>query len=244
MSNTHLLLIFIYMSLMSCAVKENGTGEQEVAQGNYFTEVDTVGNMLVYHPHYRHIDLVCGTMPKENDESVIFCAEAAFTWELLEEFKHSNIMGPHISGGVRYKGYNYDKNYGLFAATDSSWCIAELPNDRLLDDIVRQGGMAFTQFWVIRDGAIRKTQIQKPTRQNIYRAIADLKGELVIVESKQVMPYQEFVEGLKALQVTNALFMDMGAGWNYSFYRDKNNSLHVIHPHTHNYCTNWITFYK
>lgn len=53
-----------------------------------------------------------------------------------------------------------------------------------------------------------------------------------------------FVKALKAYGVENALYMDMGSGWNHSFYRDNHDSIHVLFPKTHNYCTNWITFYR
>jgi len=163
---------------------------------------------------------------------------------LLDEFEHANIMGPHVSGGIRYDGYDYNQNYGLFAATDSTWQITSLPNDALIDSIAAQGGMAFTQYWVIRDGQIYSPQVQKAETEHIYRVIADMDGELVIVESRKSVPYGAFTECLHTLPVRNALYMDMGSGWNHSFYRDVNDSLHIIHPHTHDYCTNWITFYR
>lgn len=228
--------------MVDCSGEGRKTGEER-GNANY-VRVDTTDHLLIYHPTYRHVDLVCGEMPSPEEPNVIFCAEAAFTGKLLDEFDHMNIMGPHVSGGVRYSGYDYDQNYGLFAATDSSWCITCLPNETLIDSVAAQGGMAFTQYWVIRNGEIHMPQIQKADKEHIYRVIADLDGELVIVESRQPVPYGFFTECLHGLPIRNALYMDMGAGWNHSFYRDADDSLHIIHPHTHDYCTNWITFYK
>lgn len=42
----------------------------------------------------------------------------------------------------------------------------------------------------------------------------------------------------------NALYLDMGGGWNYSWYRDSVGKAHDIHPQTYGsiYQTNWIVF--
>lgn len=100
---------------MSGATEEAQTGRQTEC----FIRVDTTVNLLVFRPKYRHIDLVCGTMPSQNDTTIIFCAAAAFTGKLLNEFKHSNNVGPHVSNGVHYNGAGSNSNYGLFVATDS-----------------------------------------------------------------------------------------------------------------------------
>lgn len=58
--------------------------------------VETTANLNVYYPDYAKIDLICGQMPKAAQKDVEFCCEAAFTGELLEEFKHSNIADNHF----------------------------------------------------------------------------------------------------------------------------------------------------
>ena len=40
--------------------------------------------------------------------------------------------------------------------------------------------------------------------------------------------------------VEHALYMDMGAGWNHSFYRDEDGQVHILHPKGHDYPTNWL----
>ena len=236
------LSVFWVLLFVSCSGRGTESSAPNVEQ--YGVRIDTTADLLIYHPTYRHVDLVCEVMPSMDDSAIIFCAEAAFTGRLLDEFEHANIMGPHVSGGVRYYGYDCDQNYGLFAATDSTWCFASLPNEALIDSIAAQGGMAFTQYWVIRDSLIYMPLLQKAETEHIYRVLADMDGELVIVESRNSVPYGFFTECLHVLPIRNALYMDMGSGWNHSFYRDEEASLHVIHPRTHDYCTNWITFYK
>jgi hypothetical protein len=67
--------------------------------------VKATDNLNVYYPEYTKIDLVCGQMPKTSQKDVEFCCEAAFTGELLYEFKHSNIADNHICNGEMKKGY-------------------------------------------------------------------------------------------------------------------------------------------
>lgn len=101
-----LSLVLYTLATIGCSGGGSKTGEES---GNaYFVRVDTMGEVVVYQPAYRHVDLVCGVMPSVEEPDVIFCAEAAFTGKLLDEFEHTNIMGPHVSGGVRYNGYDYN----------------------------------------------------------------------------------------------------------------------------------------
>ena len=65
----------------------------------FAVKVETTANLYVYYPEYSRIDLVCGQMPKAAQKDVEFCCEAAFTGELLDEFKHSNIGDNHICNG-------------------------------------------------------------------------------------------------------------------------------------------------
>ena len=68
-------------------------------------------------------------------------------------------------------------------------------------------------------------------------------GKLCIIESKKIMTYESFVRSLSAYKVTHALYLDMGSGWNYAWYCS-NGKIVELHSKTHNFCTNWITFYK
>ena len=94
--------------------------------------VETTENLNVYYPEYSRIDLVCGQMPKAAQKDVEFCCEAAFTGELLNEFKHSNIADNHICNGVMKKGYRCKTNTGGFVWGKGKWKFmrkADFPND-------------------------------------------------------------------------------------------------------------------
>ena len=74
--------------------------------------VETTANLNVYYPEYAKIDLVCGQMPTAAQKNVEFCCEAAFTGELLTEFKQMSIADNHICNGEMKRGYRYKANTG------------------------------------------------------------------------------------------------------------------------------------
>ena len=76
----------------------------------YAVKVETTANLNVYYPEFTRIDLVCGQMPKAEQKDVEFCCEAAFTGELLDVFKHTNIADNHICSSEMKKGYSCKAN--------------------------------------------------------------------------------------------------------------------------------------
>jgi len=84
----------------------------------------------------------------------------------------------------------------------------------------------------------------RSTTKNIYRALCEWNGKLYIVDSGKQMTYAQFIAALKRLGVTHALYLDMGIGWNFSFYRDNSDAPRYIHSIPIPFTTNWITFYK
>ena len=109
--------------------------------------------------------------------------------------------------------------------------------------------MGFCQMMIVKDGSVRPIGSKMKNNVNIYRALCEKDGKLCIVESKKKMTYENFVKALSAYKVTYALYLDMGRGWNYAWYRDKKGKVVVLFPESkmapsYKYRTNWITFYK
>ena len=208
--------------------------------------VETTVNLNVYYPEYSRIDLVCGQMPKAAQKDVEFCCEAAFTGELLNEFKHYNIADNHICNGVMKKGYRCRTNTGGFVWGKGKWKFmrkADYPTE------ANGWDMGFCQLLIIKDGVARPIGAKMKNNRTIYRALCEKNGKLCIVEGKKVMTYESFVNCLKAYKVTHALYLDMGSGWNYAWYRDKEGKVVERFPESkkspnYKYRTNWITFYK
>ena len=243
-------LVMTAALLLCCCIghKSNLTmdeRDQQNVASPVLIDSTTVEGLVVYYPQFSRIDLVCGQMPSQQDDSVIYCAEAAFTHELLDEFAHSNIDGDHVSGGKRYTGAKCKDNSGAFAwFGDSTWEFVNGEYGELLDSVAAAGGMGFGQAIIIHDGESIRPLWRDGVNQ--YRALCEKDGRLCIVDSRDKVPYDRFVAMLEALAPTHALYMDMGAGWNHSWWRDSDGKVHEIHPvaEKSRYCTNWITFYK
>ena len=217
-----------------------------LANKGYAVTVETTFNLNAYYPEYSKIDLVCGQMPKCTDKSVEFCCEAAFTGELLTEFKHSNIADNHICNGMMKKGYRCKANTGGFVWGKGKWKFIKKVD---FPTVANGWNMGFCQLLIIKDSAVRPIGTKMKNNRTIYRALCEKDGKLCIIESKKVMTYEFFVKCLSAYKVTHALYLDMGRGWNYAWYQDKEGKIKEIFPESklapsYKYRTNWITFYK
>ena len=218
--------------------------EQEVSVDiEHYTTCEDKSTLVIYTPYYTNIDLVCGTMPSLTDKNVIFCAEAAFTGELLKDFKHSNILGDHVSNGTRHKGTNCKRNTGAFVYYKGKWKFLYREYSRYLDVAAQNGGMGFGQEMIIHEGQ-RVPTIRKDSNKNEFRALCEKDGKLCIIDSKGASSFGEFIQALLDEGVREAIYLDMGPGWNYSWWRDQDGHPHEIHKQRIPYTTNWITFYK
>lgn len=199
--------------------------------------------IVIYTPNYTNIDLVCGIMPDKSAKSVIFCSEAAFTGELLKEFKHTNILGDHVSSGIRYRGTGCNRNTGAFVYYGGKWKFLYKDYSNELDVAAKNGGMGFGQEMMIHNGK-RVQTIRKDSNRSEFRALCELKGMLCVIDSKGVSKFGDFIQALLSEGVSEAIYLDMGIGWNYSWWRDCNGKANEIHNQRIPYTTNWITFYK
>lgn len=202
---------------------------------------DTTDGLNIYYPQFDRIDLACARMPSPNDSSVIFCAEAAFTGVESKLFKHSNIAGNHVSRGTFFKGYSCKTNTGCFLWYDNRAQFIMGDGANALQTAARRGGMGFCQVMIIHK-AVKLPLWRK--NDNYYRALCLKDGKLCIVDSKDKIPYQRFVDYLMDYGVEEAMYLDMGPGWNHSWYRDNFGQMQELFPHVHDFTTNWITFYK
>ena len=255
-----LLMSLGLMAMLSC----NHKSKTSVTEGNVDSLPETIknvvpssktrafvnrkasGDLVIFTPSYNTMDLVCGKRPnKDADTSVVYCAAAAFTGKCLNSFMHRNVAGHHVSGGVCYRGYAVKTNTGAFVWYQGKWKFLYDSYADELKNAEKQGGMGFGQNMIIYNEQVMP-RFRKDKPLNIYRALCELDGKLCIVESKQALAYSEFVEKLANLKVKYALYLDMGSGWNYSWYRDSEGTVHEIHPIKpwSKYQTNWIVFKK
>lgn len=214
--------------------------------------VDTCG-LRIYYPNYSKIDLVCGQMPSKDDKSVIMFAEAAFTGELLEKFSHKNISSSHVSNGKYYSGYLCKRNRGVFTYYNGEphfvyqGGFLKVPWPKYMEGALREaahyGGCGFAQEMMIYEG--KEIPHTRPaSNTNEFRVLCMIDNRVAIADSKGSMEFGNFIELLLKAGATEALYLDMGPGWNYSWYRDVNGNAVEIHSTLTKYATNWITFYQ
>lgn len=209
-------------------------------------EIERKGDLVIYCPDFSRIDLITGTMPSKSEEDVIFCCEAAFTGELLTEFSHSNIAGHHVCSGEFFDGYDCEPNNGVFTWNrEDGWHIFNYDHKGSVGPLkvaAAKGGMGYCQSLLFYEGR-QFEGCFKPEKENQYRTLCELDGRLCIIDCARKIPYGEFLAQLKSLGVKNAIYCDMGTGWNYSWYRKADGSVKEIFTVPGDYTTNWITFY-
>ena len=222
---------------------DDGLDSTHVPNKVLVERVDSNG-LIILIPSFTTIDLRCGNMPQTLEESVILFAEAAYTGAPLEkEFKHIKIAGDHVSSGIRFKGYKCSRNTGAFVYYSGKWKFLYKDYSGELDSAAQNGGTAFAQEMIIHQSQIKPTT-RKDGNVNTFRALCELDGKLCIIESLHDEKFGDFKESLLATGVSEALYLDMGNGWNYAWYRLNETAIVGLHPKVHDYCTNWITFYK
>ena len=230
--------IILTLVLVTCGIAAAGQTRR--------VTVEDHDSLTVYYPHFKRIDLVTETMPGKGEESVIFVCAASFTGERLDEFKHSNIAGHHVSSGDFQQGYKCGPNNGVFTwSGKSGWHFfnySHKNSEPPLRAVAKEGGMGFCQSMLFHNGK-RFKGCMKPERVNRYRALCEIGGNLCIVDCAHNLPFGHFMDGLEKLGVRNAVYCDMGRGWNYSWYRRDDGSVKELFTTPGQYTTNWVAFY-
>lgn len=203
------------------------------------------GDLICLKPDMSRLqmDMVCNEIPSVENDSIILAFAGAFTGTKFSK-GHSNIAGDHVSGGKRYNGYSCKRNTGAF-----TWSTKAGPqffyNDYslALDNAVQEGGMGFAQEMMIHQGSAVKTT-RALGNKNVFRAIClDSDGNLALYESQGIITFGNFIQALLSQDVKEALYTDMGQGWNYCFYRLNNNGTtpKYLHSESLPYASNFIT---
>ena len=189
------------------------------------------------------MDMVCVEIPSPENDSIILAFAGAFTGTEFDK-GHSNVAGDHVAGGARFKGYRCKRNTGAF-----TWSVMSGPQffykyySAALDKAAKEGDMEFAQEMMIHKGA--KVPTTRPLgNKNVFRALClDSDNHLALYESQGIVTFGNFIDALLSQGVKEALYTDMGQGWNYCFYRvnhsDKTPS--YLHSTSLPYASNFIT---
>ena len=211
---------------------------EETKDGVYLLETD---ELYIYYADYNNISFVAGKRPSKEDESLIMCVAAAFQGSYEPGFSHDNIVGWHASGGQLERG-KPEKNLGAFTYVDGEARIFNIEDsEEAIKEAAERGGCGFQQFVVLYNGE-RGTHSSDEFR--CYRVLAVINGKACIIDTKTQMHYDEFVMTLEDFGIQNALYCDMGSGWNYSWYRKANGKTVDIIGTPWLFSHNWLVFEK
>ena len=198
--------------------------------------------VYVFFPEYTEIDLECGKRPSKSDDSITWCSGAAFQHAVEIGFSQENIEGDHASHGEFFKSPHDKDAYVAFTFSDGKFAFDFDDRSAAVKKAADAGGDGFMQFGLMRDGE-SVMNFDRP-RARCYRTLAELNGNICIIDSIGMLHFGEFMEELDRLGVTNAIYMDMGAGWNYSWYRKATGKVCTLFGLPVPWSHNWIVFRK
>lgn len=199
---------------------------------------------LQLNPQKAYLSMADSVIPSQTDSMIALCVEAAFTGELLKDFNTTNIGGDYVIDGVFHKGYKCRANTGFLYADKSIFTISSTEHcAEWIAKAKKNNGTLFQQILIVKNGksVYRNTPI-KPTTRNIYRAACIMNdGNFAVIQSEVALSLTEFISSLVRTGVSDALYLDMGRGWNFGWYRETNKSQAIrFFDYRTPYQTNWL----
>ena len=193
-----------------------------------------------------YVSMADSVMPSKNDSTIFLCVEAAFTGQLLKQFKPNNVAGNYVIDGKLKKGYKCKANTGyLLWIPDSLGGIWSGDSREAEALAVKHKGTLFHQMLLIEDYKnVYAGHPIKPKAKNIYRAactVDDGYFSFAVIQSLEPITLEAFIKSLQEMYVKEALYLDMGTGWNYGWYRESSSSPAVeLFKVKSPYQTNWL----
>ncbi len=240
--------IFIFMGLVSQyhvdipeSIDASKMAAEEIVPDDE-TVIYNTGTVYVFFPEYSKIDLVCKDRPSKSDDSITWCSGAAFQHAVRLDFSHENIEGDHASNGELYHSPHHKDAYVAFTYSRNGVSFEFDKEAEAIKEAADAGGSGFMQFGLIRNKE-SVMDFDRP-RARCYRTLAELNGAVCIIDSVNMLHFDEFMDELKRLGVTNAIYMDMGAGWNYSWYRNAAGKVVTLFGLPVPWSHNWVVFRK
>ena len=206
------------------------------------TTIYNTGTVYIFFPEYSSVELVTGDRPSKSDDSITWCCGAAFQHAVSLGFSEENVEGDHAVNGAYYTSPYTRDTFGAFTFADKKFAFTFDNATDAIKTAAEAGGSGFMQFALI-DNKKTVMNFDRP-RARCYRTLAELNGHLCIIDSVNMLHFDEFLAELDRLGVTNALYMDMGAGWNYSWYRNASDKVVTLFGLPVPWSHNWIVFRK
>ncbi len=243
--------IFFLLLLSSCVTRCQGSMHPSPPT-RIGVSIDTsISGLRIYYPPCDSIVLRCFDRPTpRKDPDIVLCCAAAFTLDWKRKRDHKRICSSHVSEGQLFKVPILKRNTGAFVYQSGEWQFMYQENvvsSTFLDifqEVADNKGAAFSQEMMIHQGKVVKTT-RALNNVNLFRALCERNNRLCVVDASSSMRFGDFISLLLDNGFQEALYMDMGPGWNYSWYKESPDSSAVyIHKKYLEAATNWLLFYS
>ena len=253
----HILpLCFTVIALCACCQSQDSDSgdiyKKVSADTMLFITNDTIDGIpfikMQINNDAAYISMADSVIPSLDDSTIALCVGAAFTGELLPDFKTTNVAGDYVIDGMLHKGYDCDANTGFLYADKKIFTISSLDNRKeWTDNAVKNGGTLFEQMMIVKNG--KNSYPGKPIKpqvSDIYRSVCIMNdGNFAVIQSLDSVSLGNYISSLIKLGVSDALYLDMGRGWNYGWYRETAASDEtVLFDYRTPYQTNWLVIRK
>ena len=246
------ILLFFMVGCM-CSSKNEDRGNMVIVES-----ISTDTMLVISYPNVEgnifiklqmncesaYITMADSVIPSMADSTIALCVEAAFTGQLLNEFKSTNIAGDYVIDGNLYKGYNCNANTGFLYADTSMYTISSREYcSEWINRAQMQHGTLFQQVLLLQDGKNVYNDFPiSSSSSNTYRSACIMNdGEFAVIQSQQSIPLNKFIDGLQKMGIKDALYLDMGKGWNYGWYRvTMSDNPVMLFDYQSPYQTNWL----
>ncbi len=153
--------------------------------------------MSIYIPHNAEMSLHIGRLRKDDDERIIYAAQAADV-----RADNGGIVGAFVLHGEP-KSWGLSKR-GFCASIEGKVTIGVAENSPLFEEATEKGGYFFRQYPLVKDGIPIDNE---PKGKSIRRAICDLYGEIFMVETLSPESFHDFAQALAGLGVQQAVYL-------------------------------------
>ena len=260
MAAGRLLLSFLTIACISC----DSATTRDVFISSEYVEVQSTSHLDLFYPQFSDMRFFVGNLSElKDDDDIIFCCGAAFTGARKFSSEYSNVAGPYVSDGILYEGYDCPYNTGAFVYSKGDW---EFIGDSLysrMEQVSLDGGMGFSQIMCKPDAYVRDMEenvifsigdyrlytsmegnIFFRSRKHRYRALCEKEGRLCIAQMQMPSTYRSFKKALEDAGISKAIYLDVGLGWSYGWYRVDADEIQEIGLKIHPFISNWLLFLK
>lgn len=245
------LIFFLVFTLLVCGCTPSSRTDNKAAPVVCDTllrrSVQTVGGVeyliLTVEERNARVLMADSVIPSIGDTSVALCVEAAFTGECLATFSPRNVAGDYVVEGRRRHGYKSKYSTGLLSTAGGPHIVSAQHSRKETTRAEREGASLIGQMLLVEHGKeVYNGRPIKLRSQNIYRAAYCMQdGRFAVIQSLTTVRLQDFIHALTVLGTRDALYLDMGGGWNYGWYRETTTSPAVeLFPYRSPYQTNWL----